>query len=102
MNAFELASPVATTPIDYDDWWAQWQPLPNRLREDAPFDGAMFETFGEELAHVLAAPEQTIWTLIEEGDVTVIVNGLRFVNRLGYFVTELPWPDGAQFEVGLD
>jgi hypothetical protein len=30
------------------------------------------------------------------------VNGYSFVNRIGYFVTEVPYDDGDQWEIKVD
>ena len=39
-------------------------------------------------------PHERIWTMIDgDGRYANLVNGIHFVNRLGYFVTELPWTE---------
>lgn len=42
-----------------------------------------------------------IWTLLDsdDSDNLFIVNGCHFVNRLGYFRTEKPWPENMTIEV---
>lgn len=83
--------------------------MPNHVTANAAFDGAMFETYGQDLDHVLAfanaksgAMRRRVWTLVEddEGD-PVLVNGYRLVNRLGYFVTTKPAPAGCEHIVSL-
>lgn len=52
----------------------------------------MFETYDAEWEFVKRVPHRHVWTLIDgEGSKCYAVNGFHFVNRLGYFVTELPW-----------
>jgi hypothetical protein len=50
-----------------------------------------FETFGEDLEHVLkvwAETPERVWTMIDGDDGEIlIVNGLRHVNRIAYLIT---------------
>lgn len=96
------------TPIEMneDDWAEKYKPLA------APIQGSGF-SFGdddtlidghrpEEVAALIAAGDDRIWTVIDgdEGD-TVIVSGRHFVNRVGHIITEEPWgPEDV--EVKLD
>jgi len=67
--------------------------------------GSLFETFGEELAfvhHQNQINPNTIWTLIDGDDGNqYIVSGFHFVNRVGYFVSKVPFPDNADIEVPI-
>lgn len=77
--------------MSYDDWAETFRPILNPLYDNAPFDGWMFETFGKELAYLRTCPRECIWTLLACDDEELyIVSGIHFVNRLGYFVTEVP------------
>jgi hypothetical protein len=56
----------------------------------------MFETHGAEYAQVMAALEKdprTVWTLLTPGSCThwVISSGYHIVDRMGYFITEVPF-----------
>ena len=55
----------------------------------------MFETYGSEFDQVcrsnLKDPSK-VWTLVEADDEQFIVEGLRRVNRIGYFVTQKSRP----------
>lgn len=94
--------PVAPTP--YDLWIDKYRPILNTLQPDGadgPFDGTMFETFGEELDLVRErGGPNCIWTLVsgDEGR-EIIVAGMRHVNRLGYFITGIPWEDPTEYVV---
>ena len=65
----------------------------------------MFETFGVELGYVLATADlkpNHVWTLVEGDGGTYVVNGYHLVNRIGYFVTQVPYDDKNGTEPFLD
>lgn len=69
--------------ISYDIWISRWKPYTNDWDEVR-----MFETFGDDIAFIEKQDPNRVWTLIEEDENMCIVSGIRFVNRLGYYVTE--------------
>lgn len=84
----------------WDDWEDEFIPVQNHISAQAPFNGWMFETYGEELEYIIAFPEQNrIWTLSNDGQ---IINGCHLVNRSGYFITEEPAPLNSIIEVWDD
>jgi len=85
--------------LKWETWVKRYQPVKNLIDTNASYDGMMFETFGEELAHVKEQDVHNVWTLIEEDDKRFLLNGWHFVNRLGYFVTKKPWRVGDELEV---
>lgn len=95
--------------IAEDKFYGEYQPQINhieRFKQDssiedcdvAPFGGYMYETYGEELEHILKLIKEgkfkNIWTIVddENGDL-VIVAGYHLVNRFGYIVTEKEWDE---------
>lgn len=80
--------------MTFEDWKKTYRPIKNHLRESAPYDGCMFETFGEEkdyIFKVACGPRydtRRVWTLFDDD---TIANGYWRINRLGYFVTEVPF-----------
>lgn len=93
-----------TVFLDEGDFETAFTPTRNRLCKNAPFDGRMFETFGEELRQVRAVAEKSpgrVWTIVDSGEEMTIVSGMRFVNRLGYILTRHPKTDGLDFHVSL-
>ncbi|MDE4297061.1 hypothetical protein PXK56_17890 [Phaeobacter gallaeciensis] len=74
--------------MTYDEWHEHYKPVKNHIDTNASMDGYMFETFGSELAFVQAANPAKVWTYVDDGEYQAITNGLVFVNRMGYFVTE--------------
>ena len=79
--------------ITYDDFVETYRPIQNHIDTNASFDGMMFETFGDERDFVREQDPNTIWTLIEEDGDLFVSAGWHFVNRLGYFITAVPWTD---------
>lgn len=82
--------------ITWNEWEATYEPVRNPASPDTGFWGCVFETFGEDAERVQALAESRyhIWTLTDNnpnGRYLDIVNGSRWANRLGYFVTLSPW-----------
>ena len=78
--------------LTFNKWRAHFKPIKNHLEADAPIYGSMFETVGAELAYVsdcVSTKPGYVWTLLGCDGALIIVNGFWFVNRLGYFITEV-------------
>jgi hypothetical protein len=75
-----------------DDWEEKYKPMQNPRKDaDEGFDANMFDTHDEGDYEVLKGYDiKRIWTLLEGEDGMVIVSGYRRINRLGYFITEIP------------
>ncbi len=90
--------------MDHDEWFDTYKPIPNHIDKNASFSdgehGYMFETYGDEVEFVKKADPAHIW-MYGSGDDggTYIWSGWGFVNRLGYFITEVPCPDGLTIQV---
>ena len=76
-------------------FFRHYRPLPNVMRPDAPYHGCMYETYGEELAHVRRVDPCHVWTLCTEGGSDYVSHGFHIVNRLGYFLMSDPLIDAA-------
>jgi hypothetical protein len=91
--------------MDFDEWCDTYKPIPNNYDENASFDGAMFETYGAEVEFVKKADPAHVW-MYGDGDSgnSYIWSGWGFVNRLGYFITEVPCPPDTtiQIKVGIN
>jgi len=78
-----------------------FRPMPNRLRPNASWDGALLETYGSEerlVKDVANIAQSRVWTLLETDGVLTISSGYHHVNRQGYFITEKPCPEGFEIE----
>jgi hypothetical protein len=86
-----------------DEWLETYKPKTNHLDSNASWNGTMFETYGEEVEFVQSTPDNFVWTLLEgdEGQ-TLISNGYSFVNRLGYFICEVPWNENEFHDILID
>jgi hypothetical protein len=86
--------------MNFDEWCATYKPIPNNIVEDSSFDGTMFETYGDEVAFVKKADPAYIW-MYGDGDDggTYLWNGWHIVNRIGYFITEVPCPADTTIQV---
>ena len=86
--------------LDYDEWVDTYKPILNHIDTNASFDGMMFETYDEEVEFVKAQDENRIW-MYGDGDDggSYIWSGWGFVNRLGYFITSVPFPENTTIQI---
>ena len=78
--------------ITYEIFEETYKPIKNPFVQDSSYNGCMFETYGVELAHVREQDNKNIWTIINcENEESWIIPGFHFVDRFGYFITEIPW-----------
>lgn len=93
--------------MNYEQWEAQYRPVTNHLDPDASFNdgdgGLMFETYGEDYEYVSQIMETQgrhhVWTWVDGDDGSYIVNGMRLINRIGYFLTAVPWKVKTEIKV---
>ena len=83
-----------------DEWFETYKPIKNHIDLNASFNGHMFETYDEEVAFVKEQPNENVW-MYGDGDDGggYLWNGWGFVNRIGYFVTEVPCPPNVTIQV---
>jgi hypothetical protein len=91
--------------LTFDEWLETYKPITNHIDTNASFqdesgNGIMFETYGEEVEFVKSMNPNKIW-MYGSGDDggTYIWSGWGFVNRLGYFITEVPFSDSEIVQV---
>lgn len=100
--------PVPVKTMTETKWEHKYRLVPNHLNPDATWyiddgPGHLFETFGKELLFVLDQDHHKVWTLLEDdAGVSYVRNGMHVVNRVGYFVSEKPWPAGTEIMVILE
>lgn len=87
---------VSMTWSEFVDFF---KPEPNKFSKDT--DQMMYETYGEELDYVLSVRPHHVWTYVDVDFGSVVVEGYHYVNRIGYFITEVPWIDGTSYEIDL-
>jgi hypothetical protein len=81
--------------INYSEWVDTYKPTTNIHSKN---DDKIYETFGADMAVVNETDYHYVWTEMD-GDEPVIVSGRAFVNRLHYYITEVPWQDEEDIEV---
>ena len=87
-----------------EEWFNTYKPIKNTLAIDSSFDGHMFETYGDEVEFVKTQSPDKIWMLGDGDDGGMYIwSGWGFVNRIGYFITEVPCPPNTtiQIQVGV-
>lgn len=79
---------------EYQGWSAfadKFKPIKNKFSNDP--DSRMFETYGEEWEFIKEQDPRYVWTWVTGDMCDIIVTGMAYVNRFGYYVTEVPWED---------
>ena len=74
-----------------EEWFDTYKPIKNHIEVTSSFDGHMFETYGDEVEFVKFQDNDMIWMLGDGDDGGMYIwSGWGFVNRIGYFITEVP------------
>lgn len=85
------------TELEYDEWFDKYKPITNDHDEIK-----VYETYGKDLEFIESIiDDNRVWTFLDGGDFSVITNGAMFVNRLCYYVTEVPW-EGEAGDIEID
>ena len=82
--------------LSHDAWVEKYKPIKNHITH-SPDDHAeydMFETYGEEWDFVRTQDPHYVWTYIDGDSSSLLVQGTAYVNRISYYVCEVPWTDG--------
>ena len=84
--------------ISWDSWVEKYKPIKNHItkypNKDADYD--MFETYGAEQDYVYSVDEKLVWTEVQGDMSMLLLAGRHFVNRLNYYVCEVPWETGDE------
>jgi hypothetical protein len=88
--------------LNEDDFFARFKPVLNHIDPNCGFDGCMFETFGEELAHVQAQDRNCVWTILDCDGQLLIESGFHFVNRIGYLIATVPTEPDQSYSVACE
>lgn len=98
-----IENPTGPAPehveIEEMDWMNQFKPVDNHIK---PENGQMFETYGPEVGYVQQVAEEKpghVWTLLDADGMTMIGDGYHHVNRLAYYITEVPADPNKTYEV---
>lgn len=75
----------------WNAWAEKYKPIDNTVVKSA--GTKMFETFGDEWEFIKEQDPRYVWTWVTGDMCDIIVAGMAYVNRFGYYVTEVPWED---------
>lgn len=96
------------TEQTFESWLEDFKPIKNHLDDNASFqdengEGIMFETYGDDVAFVKSQDPAKIWTYGDGDDGgSYIWSGWHFINRIGYFITEVPCPENTTIQIQVD
>lgn len=75
----------------------KYKPEYNHINGDTDEYNHAFETYGAEVEYVKSKPNNHIWTRVQGDMSDIIVTGYHLVNRLEYYVTEVPWTNEDEY-----
>jgi hypothetical protein len=79
----------------WDAFVEKYKPIKNHFSSDP--DQFMFETYGDEVDYVILQDNKNVWTWVDGDGSDLLVAGYHYVNRVGYYITELPWEDDDDY-----
>lgn len=86
--------------MSLDDWHEKYKPIANHIDKNSAWDGLMFETYEEEEKFIYGYDYRNVWTYGDGDDGgTYLWSGRSFVNRIGYFITEVAWDENEDIQV---
>ena len=74
----------------WSEWADKFKPIKNKFSKH---DELMFETYGEEYEYIQSLDPRYVWTHVSADMADLLVAGVAYVNRLCYYVCEVPWED---------
>jgi hypothetical protein len=83
--------------LSFESWVAKYRPLKNHITKhpDTSADFDQFETYGEEWEFIKTRDPYYVWTYLDGDASSLLVQGIAYVNRISYYVCEVPWTDGT-------
>jgi len=102
MSELEVLVPKDIGTISFENWFEAYKPVKNPNNEASDGREYLYDTDPNDMLYVAAAfhaDQYTVWTMIEEEDNFYIISDLHYVNRLGYFITEIPFMGNEQLTV---
>jgi hypothetical protein len=90
-----------------EEWEATYKPIYNHIDSNASFqdetgNGIMFETYGDEVEFVKQQDPNKIWLYGQGDEGMYIWSGWGVVNRIGYFITEVPFPEDTDIQITVE
>jgi hypothetical protein len=86
--------------LTWKEFEEKFKPIKNHLVNDP--DQRMFETYGEEVDFVISQTEaRKVWTWLDGDYSSWVMSGYHWVNRIGYYVCEVPYDEDTEYEIML-
>ena len=84
--------------LKWDEWVKRYKPIKNHITKypDPNAEFEPFETYGEEWEFVKSQDPKYVWTEIDGDMSTLLIAGIGWVNRMTYYVCEVPWETGDE------
>jgi hypothetical protein len=95
IKPIEIPEPTYTEYQGWSAWEDKFKPIKNHLSQSP--DDVLFETYGEEVDFVANYDNKYVWTRLQGDMSDLICAGYHYVNRLGYYITEVPWEDDMDY-----
>lgn len=83
--------------ITWEEFADTYKPI--KRKTEAGHDIYPYETGGEEFEFIRSQPAENIWTEVDGEGGCYIINGLHYVNRIQYYVCEVPVTTEKYIEV---
>jgi len=81
--------------LGWSAWADKYKPITNKFSKQP--DDIIFETYGEEVEFVRNYDPKYVWTNVQGDECDLIVAGYAYVNRLSYYITEIPWENEEDY-----
>jgi hypothetical protein len=93
---FQKETTMAFIQLSYFEWEEQFRPITKPGTDHIAFDTH------DDVAFLKQQTADRIWTLVDCPEINdcVILNGIHWVNRLEYYVTEVPFNEADDYNVG--
>ena len=81
--------------LKWDEWVEKYKPIKNHITKypDPNAEFEAFETYGDEWEFVKSQDPKYVWTMIDGDMSSLLVAGISWVNRMVYYICEVPWED---------
>jgi hypothetical protein len=80
--------------LTWEEWVEQYKPHTDEFGVPR-----MFDTHDSDREFVDIQPEDKIWTYLEGDTGSLITEGFHVVNRLGYYITDIPSLPNTSYEI---
>lgn len=82
--------------LTYEEWIEQYKP-----HLDSDGNPLAYETYGDDYDYIADIDNEYVWTWTDGGDYSVITNGFSYVNRLNYYVCNVPCDTNILVQIDL-